>query len=254
MEVSACLPQFLKLYNDILIFAGQHVVTKMHSHHAHEIIISFDSNVVLHMEDGSVKARGLLLRKDISHATKVEGLALFIYINPESKLGKRLSYILDENNVLKIEETVLEQIKGYITDLIKNEYNGSEIAMYLTTVLVKDITQIEKNYNPDLRINNVISYIKSNLNKPLDFKNLKDIACLSESRLIHLFKKEIGIPIRKYVLWCRVQEALKYFLKGHTLTQSAHLVGFSDVAHLTRTFVTMFGMNPSQILGKFNYH
>ena len=252
MEVSACSPQFLKLYSDIVIFAGQHVITKMHSHHALEIIIPFDANVVLRTEDSSVKARGLLIQKDMFHSTKAEGFVLFIYINPETQLGKRLNYLLDKNNVLKIQDTVIEKIKQYISDLIKNEYSESEISTFLPNVLLKDITQTEINHNPDLRVSKVITHIKSNLHKPLSFKELMDIACLSESRLIHLFKQEIGIPIRKYVLWCRLQEAIKYFLKGQTLTQSAHLAGFSDIAHLTRTFVSMFGMTPSQILRKFN--
>lgn len=252
MEVSACVPQFLRLYSDIVIFAGQHVVTKMHSHHAHEIIIPFDSNVILQTENSSVKASGLLIRNDISHSTQAEGFVLFIYINPETQLGKRLNYLLGKTNILKIQENVLEQIKSYIDDLIKNEYEESEITTFLTNVLLKDLTQSETNHNPDLRVSNVITHIKSNLHKPLNFKELKDIAFLSESRLIHLFKEEIGIPIRKYVLWCRLQEAIKHFLKGQTLTQSAHLAGFSDIAHLTRTFVSMFGMTPSQILRKFN--
>ena len=116
MEASACLPQFLKLYNDIVIFAGQHVITKVHSHHAHEIVISFDSNVILQTESNSIKARGLLLKKDVAHTTKVEGFALFIYVNPETQLGKRLNYLLDINNVLKIQEAVLELIKTYVSD------------------------------------------------------------------------------------------------------------------------------------------
>lgn len=252
MEVSVCLPQFLRLYSDILIFAGQHVVTKMHSHHAYEIVIPFDSNVILQTEDSSVKASGLIIRNDITHSTKAEGFILFIYINPETQLGKRLNHLLYKNNLLEIQDTVIEKIKSFINDLIKNEYSESEMLTFLTSVLLNDITQMETNYNPDSRVSNVINHIKSNLHKPLNFKQLKDIACLSESRLIHLFKKEIGIPIRKYVLWSRLQEAIKYFLKGKTLTQSAHLAGFSDIAHLTRTFVSMFGITPSQILRKVN--
>ena len=50
MRVSTCLPQFLKLYSDIVIFAGHNVVTKVHSHHALEIIIAFDSPATVEVD------------------------------------------------------------------------------------------------------------------------------------------------------------------------------------------------------------
>ena len=252
MEVSACIPQFLKVYNDIVIFAGQNIVTKLHGHHAIEILISYDSHCTLQTAEQTVTDSGLLVHHDILHAVNAKGFVLFIYINPETILGKRLDHVLGANKVLAIHEPIVQKLKKYIGDLISHEFSEIEVARYLTGLLVKDIVQNEKNYTPDIRIYNVLDHIKANINKPFNFSELKEIACLSESRLIHLFKQEIGIPIRKYVLWCRLHQAIKIYLTGQTLTQSAHRAGFSDVAHLTRTFVSMFGMNPSQILKSFN--
>ena len=252
METSACLPQFLKLYNDIVIFAGKDVITKRHSHHAIEILLSFDSQVALESVEGLIEARGLLLQHDILHTNKGTGFILFIFINPESTLGRRLNYLLNGNILMTIPEAIVEKARVFICDLLTHEFSENEISAYLTKLLVEDIALTERNYTPDIRIDNVVSHIKSNLHKPPDFKTLKDIACLSESRLIHLFKKELGIPIRRYVLWHRLQKAIVFYLEGHTLTQSAYITGFSDVAHFTRTFVSMFGMPPSHILKSFN--
>lgn len=252
METSACLPQFLKLYNDIVIFAGKDVITKRHSHHAIEILLSFDSQVALESVEGLIEARGLLLQHDILHANKGKGFILFIFINPESTLGRRLNYLLNGNILMTIPEAIVEKARVFISDLLTHGFSENEISAYITKLLVGDVALTERNYTADIRIDNVVNHIKSNLHKPPDFKTLKDIACLSESRLIHLFKKELGIPIRRYVLWCRLQKAVMFYLKGHTLTQSAHIAGFADVAHFTRTFVSMFGMPPSQILKSFN--
>lgn len=252
MEVSACIPQFIKLYNDLVIFAGQNVVTKFHTHHAIEIMISFDSRCTLNTTEETASDRGLLLHHDVLHSVHSEGFVLFIYTSPETLLGKRLDHVLGANKLLAIHENVVDQIKIYIGDLINHEFPEADVIRYLTTLLVKDILQTETNYTPDIRITAVLNHIKTNLNRPVNHHELKEIACLSESRLLHLFKKEMGIPIRKYVLWCRLQQAIKIYLTGQTLTQSAQLAGFSDVAHLTRTFVSMFGMNPSQILKRFN--
>lgn len=252
MEVSACLPQFLKIYNDIVIFAGKDVITKKHSHHAVEILLSFDSLVTLETSKGVVESRGLLLRPDVVHANRGQGFVVFIFINPESSLGRRLYLMLKESAFSAIPDAVVENTRRFLDRLLTSELSEAELSNYFTKLLVENVTSTERNYTPDLRIEKVVGHITSNLHKPLDFKILKDIACLSESRLIHLFKKELGIPIRKYVLWCRLQKAIKFYLKGHTLTQSAHIAGFSDVAHFTRTFVSMFGMAPSQVLKSFN--
>lgn len=252
MEVSTCIPQFLKLYDDMAIFSAEKVITKYHSHHAVEIMISFDSPCTLIMGDETAVGGGLLLHHDVSHAVKADGFVVLIYINPETLLGKKLDHILGCNTVLALDDTLVEQLKAYITEVVAHQYSDTEVAAYLTSVLVKDIVQMETNDTSDVRIGKVITHIKSNLDRPFNFHDLKEIACLSESRLIHLFKKEIGIPIRKYVLWWRLHQAIKLYLTGQTLTQSAHLAGFSDVAHLNRTFVSMFGLNPSQILKNFN--
>jgi AraC-like DNA-binding protein len=71
---------------------------------------------------------------------------------------------------------------------------------------------------------------------------------LSESRFIHLFKEQVGIPFRRYLLWLRLVEAIELVLDGVSLTTAAHTAGFADSAHLSRTFRRMFGITPSYIL------
>jgi AraC-like DNA-binding protein len=71
---------------------------------------------------------------------------------------------------------------------------------------------------------------------------------VSESRLIHLFKKETGTTIRKYILWNKLQQAIKFHLLGNSLKQSASLSGFTDAAHFNRVFVSNYGINPSSML------
>ena len=71
---------------------------------------------------------------------------------------------------------------------------------------------------------------------------------LSESRMQHVFKEQMGIPIRRYVLWMRLRHVLELALSGSSLTTAAHSSGFSDLAHFTRTFRATFGIKPSALL------
>jgi len=82
----------------------------------------------------------------------------------------------------------------------------------------------------------------------IDTKTLMEIAHLSESRMLHLFKEKMGLPIRNYILWFRLKTVLLQILDGKSLTEAAYSAGFSDQAHMTRTCVKMLGIPPSQII------
>ncbi|WP_254190629.1 helix-turn-helix transcriptional regulator [Nocardia noduli] len=70
---------------------------------------------------------------------------------------------------------------------------------------------------------------------------------ISTTRLTHLFTAQVGIPLRRYILWLRLTRAIAHTAAGHNLTESAHAAGFSDSAHLTRTCRETFGLPPSAL-------
>jgi AraC-like DNA-binding protein len=75
-------------------------------------------------------------------------------------------------------------------------------------------------------------------------KRLAQIAALSPSRLMHVFTISLGIPLRPYVSWLRVQRAAWAIASGHTVTEAAHSACFADAPHLTRTFRRTLGITP----------
>jgi AraC-like DNA-binding protein len=66
---------------------------------------------------------------------------------------------------------------------------------------------------------------------------------LSESRFLHLFKDTMQIPWRPYLLWRRLICAVQTLQQGKTATEAAYIAGFSDSAHLSRTFKKQFGLS-----------
>ena len=95
--------------------------------------------------------------------------------------------------------------------------------------------------------------LESLSNHPDLHVKLADIAFhagLSESRLVHLFKEEMLLPIRRHILWLRIQRAVRAVQSGHSLTEAAHAAGFSDQAHFSRTFKQTFGISPRDGLAR----
>jgi AraC-like DNA-binding protein len=71
---------------------------------------------------------------------------------------------------------------------------------------------------------------------------------ISESRLSHLFKREMGIPLQRYLLWYKLAQAAFCVGRGMSLTEAAEAQGFADSAHFSRAFRATFGITPSQVL------
>lgn len=70
---------------------------------------------------------------------------------------------------------------------------------------------------------------------------------LSSGRLMHVFTESIGVPLRPYLLWLKLQRAAVAIVSDAPLTAAAHAAGFADAAHLSRTFRRMFGVTPSAL-------
>jgi AraC-like DNA-binding protein len=68
---------------------------------------------------------------------------------------------------------------------------------------------------------------------------------LSESRLMHLFKQEMGVTLRRFMLNLRLQSAMRLWRPGMNLAALAADAGFYDQPHLARTAREVFDALPS---------
>jgi AraC family transcriptional regulator len=105
----------------------------------------------------------------------------------------------------------------------------------------------------DPRIDRVIRAIRREVGRPASAAVSASTIGVSVSRFTHLFSESVGMPFRTYVLWLRLQAVLDSFATRRSLTEAAHDAGFSDAAHLSRTFRRMFGIAPSQALGQVRF-
>lgn len=99
----------------------------------------------------------------------------------------------------------------------------------------------------DSRIEGVLSRIRSTFPDVPPLSLLAREQGLSPNRLMTLFKSSLGLPIRRYLLWLRLRESVRWLEQGENLTETAHAAGFADSAHLSRVFRENFGMRPSDI-------
>jgi AraC-like DNA-binding protein len=83
----------------------------------------------------------------------------------------------------------------------------------------------------------------------LDAASLSAVAGLSVGRLGHAFRSQVGLPVRPYVKWRRLERAAHALGEGRSMAAAAHEAGFADGAHFSRTFRAMTGLSPSTLVG-----
>src|SRR5262249_24455711 len=88
---------------------------------------------------------------------------------------------------------------------------------------------------------------KSGVEDDTSLEGLADAVGLSPGRLTRVFTESIGIPLRPYLAWLRMQRSACAILAGASVTEAAHVAGFADAPHLSRTFRRRLGFPPSAL-------
>ena len=241
----------LVLWNDLTLFWGKNPrAISMHSHPIIQLVIGRDGHHFLSKNGEGIweEKKGLLIAPNVHHECDARNLPILsLAIDPDSSLGEWIieQYCSQQKVIPFPSEGLESQVDAQIAALVQQE---KWPALRLLITALFDYQLLARQNNKDKRIVAVLKFISKNIHTPINTKILTQIAFLSESRLLHLFKQEMGLPIRNYILWYRLQVALKYILKGHSLTEAAHFAGFADQAHMTRTCVKMMGLPPSVIV------
>ncbi|WP_157718093.1 helix-turn-helix domain-containing protein [Halopseudomonas xinjiangensis] len=83
-------------------------------------------------------------------------------------------------------------------------------------------------------------------NPGLSLEELAAAHRITYSWMSRLFSHSVGIPLRDYKNWLRRRKVWELLATNLSLTEIAHRAGFSDSAHLSRTYRRWFGMTPSE--------
>lgn len=99
---------------------------------------------------------------------------------------------------------------------------------------------------PPQLLRQVTDYLVEHLTDSISLWELASITHQSRSHFSRAFRASVGMPPHQWLLRERVRRAKEHLLEGKlTIADIALAVGFSDQAHLTRTFSRFVGVSPA---------
>jgi AraC-like DNA-binding protein len=137
-----------------------------------------------------------------------------------------------------------------VNTLYRNPYDAASTYRLLDNIINPGQRAPDVGRSADTRIDKVVQLIKDDISQSYSVEELAKRVNLSPTRLVHLFKEQTGVPIRRFRQWNRMKAVAACVAAGGTLTEAALHAGFSDSAHFSRAFRHMFGLKPSLLFNR----
>lgn len=233
-----------------LVFQESYIVvipsfdkTDMHKHPFMHLFFGRNSCKIT-AEKNEIQGNIILLDSNVKHIVKEgNGCDFFLLIDPTSTIAEQLC---DQY----LQNSFYYNITGNIENVPRDFYNLSdkEVAKAIEKILLDIGVSIKNVHKKDSRVEQVISNIISGDWLNYSVKKIAESAFLSESRLTHLFKEEVGISLKSYILIRKMECAYRFVSLGGKITHAAQEGGFASSAHLAYTCKTLTGVSITEVL------
>jgi AraC family transcriptional regulator len=230
------------------MYVGPTHRTDLHAHHAVQLSFALEGDFLLcpSLDAPWRRYRAAGVASDCPH--QFDGCGnriMMVYLDPESREARALApldgsriYVLPTEPALRFLPRLCVALQNPSSDDL------ASAARELAAVLAGAETHPRA---PDVRIERALDMLRASPQRRTTLSEAAAAVHLSPSRFAHLFTSETGLPLRRYILWLRLVQALREISTGATLTRAAYAAGFADSAHLTRTFRRMLGVAPSAL-------
>lgn len=192
--------------------------TAPHAHYAHQVILAPDRPVTVSLDGVNQTAHRLFIPSQVCHSIVDSPDAVFtVYAEPLMFDAQAL------HNVVFEAALSLESLDHAIRHCPRRSLG-------------------------DPRVERALSALDRWLTTKVPGSALAAEAHLSLSQLQRLFASQLGLPVRRLVLWRRLRMAMVLILAGSPVTDAAHEAGFADSAHFSRSLKKLFGVTARQAL------
>ncbi len=224
---------------DNIAFIGNQVNSTEHSHCVLQVFLSLDEPLKVTVENGQISGKCVIVNKNARHIFSCENkVRLSILIEPSSSFAKELAKKINGNFLIFNDglESLQQKAAALIDTDDKRQYSDfiQDFAEYLG---VKKDSKVSDEWIIELLeiLQNCDCYNHT-------IESLAKKVCLSSSRLSHLFREQIGVPLKSYILFHQLKKAFTALSDGKNITDAAMLAGFDSPSHFAATVKKWMGM------------
>lgn len=236
-----------KAFPPVLATTGPGWRGALHSHHSLHFVLALEGE--LRVRTSAMgrwqSAAGVLTASDVPHAVDARGVEmLVVFLDSESAAGAALRPTLDgpvrpisarERDALVRDVVPRALMRWGADEWVRNAAQTLEVTLPSQRLI-----------HP--RVRKLLATLRAGgVDDTTSLEALATAVGLSPSRLMHVFTASIGIPLRPYLAWLRLQRAATAIVSESSLGDAAHAAGFADAAHMSRTFRRMLGVAPSAL-------
>jgi AraC-like DNA-binding protein len=217
-----------------------------HSHHSLHFVLSIDGELRVRASPLGrwMTAAGVLTSSDAPHAIDSDGTeVLLVFLDPESDAGSTFRPLLER----PVRLLSAQERSALVRDVVPRTILSSGAEGWVDNAACVLGAQRPVSLRPiHPRVRRLLRMLHSSgVDDATSLDALARAVGLSPSRLMHVFTESVGIPLRPYLSWLRVQRAAVAIVNGSPLGEAAYTAGFADASHMSRTFKRMLGAAPS---------
>lgn len=171
-----------------------------------------------------------------------------IHIKAKALSGLLKSDSLLMQPVLEMATPVILSNAAKIADRSREDLDSEtrQIAIELLQAVLLDARHEPPDTDSETPMARVKTHIERHLAKPLHLEELAAVARLSRTQFKRQFRAKTGLSARQWIIRERIERAKSLIASGYTFAEVAGLTGFSDQAHLNRTFKSVTGLPPGR--------
>ncbi|MCI8407884.1 MAG: helix-turn-helix transcriptional regulator [Lachnospiraceae bacterium] len=231
----------LKIFwdKDNIAFIGNQVNAAEHSHCVLQVLLSIDEPLQVTVDNECISGKCIIINKNVRHIFLCDNnVQLSILIEPSSNFAKELIKKI-HGNYLKCDSEIesIQKSAAILIDTNNKQHYINFIQDFAKYLGVKRGSRVL-----DKRITDLLEILQNCNCYDHSIENLAKSVCLSSSRLSHLFREQVGVPLKSYILFHQLEKAFTALLNGSNITNAAMLAGFDSPSHFAATVRKWTGM------------
>lgn len=184
----------------LLVGRGEGIV-EAHAHHAIQVVVAIEGEFGIRGKRGDWRmGRGVILRPDVVHSYNPNGaLSAMLFVDPESVEGVWLRTSLRDEITL-VPDARLAPCAAALRQFLEQPFESLDTRGLIRHCVDALCPGVPPSRRQDARVTRVLAAIRESDELRMPIEDAAAIVFLSSSRFAHLFKQQVGLPFRRYML------------------------------------------------------